>query len=120
MFSTSVPLPFEGAFIHGRCAAHILNLLAHEGLLVLKFTLCKLRTLIKHINAPKQKAVFEALVIELDKALVAEERLEKEKRPSLDVKTRYAFYFSIWKSCDFKNYFVSAIGIAPGKWSVSP
>ncbi len=82
-------LPFYGAHLHGRCNAHILNLLAQDALSILKFTLSKLRTMIKFVSTPKQRELFEVYVKQYDAQLTdIADKLEKIARPFLDCKTR--------------------------------
>ena len=82
---TRIPIMLNGDFFQNRCNAHCYNLIAQDGLSLLKEQLADLRTFIKCIRTPKSNDQFEQRIAEDRNAV----RLEKMARPSLDVRTRW-------------------------------
>jgi hypothetical protein len=87
-----VPLPRSGEYLHMRCCAHILNLLAEAALSVVAYIIYKLRVLVKHIRFPKQTAIFLTHIKHHDEWLDPSDRetqrLVGVALPTMDVRTR--------------------------------
>ena len=80
-----IPLMLEGEFFHVRCNAHCYNLIAQDGIKLLREPLADIRTFIKCIRTPKSHEEFERHISEDRNSEV----LCKKARPSFDVRTRW-------------------------------
>jgi hypothetical protein len=72
----------EGKFFHYRCAAHVINLIVQECLLLLSGAVKSIRESVKYVKSSQgRKQRFEKMISELG--------ISCDKRPPLDVVTRW-------------------------------
>jgi len=82
---SEMPLMLDGEFFQNRCNAHCYNLIAQDGISLLKDPLSDIRTFVKCIKTPKNHEIFEERISEYRHA----SKLASMARPRLDVKTRW-------------------------------
>lgn len=75
-------LPCKGDLLHGRCGAHVINLIVQDGLVITCMAVEKIRNSIKYVrSSPTRKKKF--------KDMVAQEGISCKSSLSLDVVTRW-------------------------------
>jgi hypothetical protein len=90
----------EGAIFHIRCAAHVLNLIVQDGLLVMKGVIDNIRESVKYVRSSESREeFFEAVVEKLG--------IKCKKKPSLDVSSRWnSTYLMIESALPYQDAFV--------------
>lgn len=110
-FASRGALWFEGKFLHNRCCAHILNLVVQDGLQVIQSLIDKVRETIKYIKKSNSRSYkFNADIDSLN--------LERRKKLSLDVCTRWGSTFKMLESAFYYRTAIEvyAAGDANYKW----
>jgi hypothetical protein len=80
----------EGKMFHCRCAAHVLNLIVQEGLLAMSGAVTSIRDSVKYVKSSQgRKQRFEKMIREVG--------ISCDKRPPLDVVTRWNSTYHILK-----------------------
>ncbi|KAL4592656.1 hypothetical protein LXL04_005659 [Taraxacum kok-saghyz] len=89
----------KGAFLHMRCAAHILNLVVKDGLMDVNLSVKKIRTLVKYVrSSPARLLKF--------KSSVEEEKIESKSLLCMDVDIRWnSTFFMLESAVKFKKAF---------------
>ncbi|KAL4554031.1 hypothetical protein LXL04_039857 [Taraxacum kok-saghyz] len=89
----------KGAFLHMRCAAHILNLVVKDGLMDVNLSVKKIRTLVKYVrSSPARLLKF--------KSSIEEEKIESKSLVCMDVDTRWnSTFFMLESAVKFKKAF---------------
>ncbi|KAL4566088.1 hypothetical protein LXL04_030198 [Taraxacum kok-saghyz] len=89
----------KGAFLHMRCAAHILNLVVKDGLMDVNLSVKKIRTIVKYVrSSPARLLKF--------KSSVEEEKIESKSLVCMDVDTRWnSTFFMLESAVKFKKAF---------------
>jgi len=99
-----------GKFFHVRCAAHIINLIARDGVNTISAVIVNIHALALIVkSSPLQQEAFSKLVAELGVA---------ERGLSLDVATRWnSTYLMIADALHFKSVFQKLVLCYPDKYS---
>jgi hypothetical protein len=94
-------MPCKGELFHFRCAAHILNLIVQDGLSTISGAISRIRESVKYIKASEAcEQKFEEIIAQVG--------IVEEKRPSLDVSTRWnSTYLMLSSSLLFRRAFDS-------------
>ncbi|CAO2168651.1 unnamed protein product [Urochloa humidicola] len=89
----------EGKMFHCRCAAHVLNLIVQEGLIAMNGAITSIRDSVKYVKSSQgRKQRFEKLIQDVG--------ISYEKRPSLDVVTRWnSTYHMLTCASEYKRAF---------------
>ncbi|CAI9292065.1 unnamed protein product [Lactuca saligna] len=81
----------KGAFLHMRCAAHVLNLVVRDGLMEVNSCVKKIRALVKYVRSSPAR-------LQKFKASMQEEKIESKSLVPMDVDTRWNSTFLMLKS----------------------
>jgi hypothetical protein len=75
-------LPSKGDLLHGRCAAHVINLIVQDGLAITCTAVDNIRESIKYVrSSPPRKKKFKDIIVQ--------EGIKCKKKVTLDVATRW-------------------------------
>lgn len=81
------------AFLHMRCAAHVLNLVVRDGLMEVNSFVKKIRALVKYVRSSPAR-------LQKFKASVQEEKIESKSLVPMDVDTRWNSTFFDARECN--------------------
>ncbi|XP_015691340.2 zinc finger BED domain-containing protein RICESLEEPER 2-like [Oryza brachyantha] len=101
---TKNAIPSRGKLLHNRCAAHVINLIAKDGLKVVDSIVSNIRETVKYIDGSQsRKQKFEEIV--------AQQGITCQKHPNIDVRTRWnSTYLMLEASFPFMSAFESLAG----------
>ena len=89
----------EDEMLHVRCAAHVLNLIVRDGFKIMESATSHIRESVKYIKSSEsRKHHFEEIIVP--------DRISLEKRPSLDVPTRWnSTYLMLQNASGYRTAF---------------